>query len=117
MKCFKHPQADAVGICKHCCKGICAECVNDTAGGIVCSTQCQEEVQSIKNLLDRNKKSYGLMARVYSRNALLFALMGLAFIAFGMIQGKNVFLLSIGGLVLLTSVFTFVTARRYAKGG
>jgi hypothetical protein len=117
MKCFKHPQADAVGTCKHCSKGVCGECASDTGFGIVCGPPCQEELRSIKTLLERNKKSYALVAKTHSRNALWLALIGLAFIAFGMIQRGNVFLPVLGAIFLLGSVFSFLAARRYAKGG
>jgi hypothetical protein len=74
MRCFKHPQSEAVGTCKHCFKGVCAECTKDTSVGIVCSPQCEEEVLSVKALLDRSKKSYTLASKTYLRNTIWLVL-------------------------------------------
>src|SRR5438874_3035037 len=33
MKCFYHPQTDAVGQCTHCQKGVCHDCTFEDVGG------------------------------------------------------------------------------------
>lgn len=38
MKCFNHPQADAVGQCSQCHKGICTLCAHDLEGATFCSS-------------------------------------------------------------------------------
>jgi len=38
MKCFNHPEEDAVGVCKSCGKGVCQECAVIIAGGNYCKT-------------------------------------------------------------------------------
>jgi hypothetical protein len=41
MKCFIHETADAVALCKHCGKALCADCAQTSqAGTQVCSSQC-----------------------------------------------------------------------------
>ncbi len=41
MKCFNHPQADAVAQCSQCHKGICSGCAHDAEGATFC-TSCFE---------------------------------------------------------------------------
>ncbi len=42
MKCYVHPDTDAVATCTECGKGICSECAIDVAGSIVCRNCIQE---------------------------------------------------------------------------
>src|SRR2546423_7079756 len=89
MKCFTHPGADAVGSCKHCCKGVCTQCASDTGIGVVCSANCAEEVKAIRAMVDRNKKAYPMAAKTHSRNAVWFALLAVFMIVFGMAAGLD----------------------------
>ena len=48
MKCFNHKSEDAVGLCKHCGKAICHDClcvVSDA--GIACKNTCEEKVKLV----------------------------------------------------------------------
>lgn len=36
MKCFNHPQSDAVGICAQCNRAVCRQCVEDIGGILLC---------------------------------------------------------------------------------
>jgi hypothetical protein len=38
MKCFTHPQADAVAQCSQCHKGICTTCAHDVEGATFCTS-------------------------------------------------------------------------------
>lgn len=38
MKCFTHPQADAVAQCSQCQKGVCSTCAHDLDGNVFCSS-------------------------------------------------------------------------------
>jgi hypothetical protein len=41
LKCFTHPQADAVAQCSQCHKGICTTCAHDVEGATLCSSCLQ----------------------------------------------------------------------------
>ncbi|PLX81872.1 MAG: hypothetical protein C0616_03480 [Desulfuromonas sp.] len=43
MKCFKHSDVEAVGLCEICQKGLCKECAALTSSGITCRGQCSEQ--------------------------------------------------------------------------
>jgi hypothetical protein len=119
MKCFKHAQTEAVGTCKYCSKGMCSECADDTGFGIACSPQCKEEVLAIKAMMERNKKAYPMVSKTYMRNTVLLALFAAVFIAFGLAERDSSFLfwffLVFGFVMLLGAIFSFVSARKYAK--
>src|SRR5258707_8426915 len=83
MKCFNHPQVDAVGSCKQCFRGVCPQCAQDTGVGLACSEACASEVKAVHSLVERNKKVYAFAPKTHSRQAILLALMGALFIGFG----------------------------------
>jgi hypothetical protein len=119
MKCFRHPQSDAVGACKHCFKGTCSECSKDTGVGIACSPQCEEEVRLLKAIVDRNKQAFALAAKTHGRNSALLVLFGVAFVTFSATERTDPFLfpflLSTGVIMLIGAIFSFLTGRRYSK--
>lgn len=119
MKCFAHPQSDAVGTCKYCFKGICTECAKDSGIGLVCGPQCQEEVRSLKIMTDRNKQAFPLVGKTHTRNAVLLALFGTCFVVFSFAKRYDEFLfpflLSFGAIMIVASLFAFLMGRRFAK--
>jgi hypothetical protein len=119
MRCFRHPQTEAVGACKYCFKGVCTDCAKDSGIGIVCSPQCEEEVKSLKAIVDRSKQAFPLVARTHVRNSILLALFGLAFFAFSAVARSDSFmfpfLFSFGLIMGIGAIFSFLMGRRYAK--
>ena len=54
MKCFYHPQADAVGLCKHCQRGLCPACACERDGGLACRDRHETQVDQVSALIRRN---------------------------------------------------------------
>jgi uncharacterized membrane protein YgdD (TMEM256/DUF423 family) len=54
MKCFVHPAADAVGICRNCARGVCVECAADRPSGVACKNRCEQAVDAMDALVRRN---------------------------------------------------------------
>src|SRR3954463_16471933 len=54
MRCFYHPQADAVGTCKHCHRGLCSGCAAEREGGLACRDRCEAAVDAVNALIRRN---------------------------------------------------------------
>jgi hypothetical protein len=54
MKCFRHRDAEAVGVCKSCGRGVCAECAVEFDKGLACRGRCEGDVEDLINLIDRN---------------------------------------------------------------
>ncbi|PCJ65377.1 MAG: hypothetical protein COA73_02565 [Candidatus Hydrogenedentota bacterium] len=55
MKCYNHDDVDAVGICKHCQKGLCKECIEEVDGSLACKVSCVEEVETLNYIVNRSK--------------------------------------------------------------
>lgn len=126
MRCFYHPEKEALGICKNCNRGICEDCLVDVDHhGLACKNTCQEEVREIQALIERNKTSYQRVSRIHYRNAFTFgcfsALLLVMFIAAGVQQGSFVTMpvLIIGFLWLFFMVgciVNVINGRRLVKG-
>lgn len=119
MRCFNHPNVEAVATCKHCFKGICRECVIDSGSGLVCSRPCEDEIKSLNALKNRTKKMYSIAAKNQSRQAIWLVLTAAVFIASGLIIRADfqfmAFLIGMGVLMLLASVFAFLNSRKIAR--
>src|ERR1700751_2305688 len=89
MKCFTHPDADAVASCKHCFKGVCTRCAKDSEVGVVCSQACEDEVRSVRSMLERSRKMYPLAAKAHMRSAIVLAAMAIVFIVFSRVSGHG----------------------------
>lgn len=58
MRCFNHPEREAVGICKECQKGLCPECLTDLDDAIACKNKHEEKVKAIQIAADISIRSY-----------------------------------------------------------
>jgi hypothetical protein len=56
MRCFYHQDREAIGACKSCNKGLCAECAVDLGNGLACRGRCEADVQAVIRLVDQNSK-------------------------------------------------------------
>ncbi len=54
MRCFYHPVAEAVGICKNCSRALCSECAGTGTGSLACPNRCERAVDAIDTLVARN---------------------------------------------------------------
>lgn len=83
MNCFNHPGQPAVGCCKSCGKGLCADCAAALPNGLACRHACEERVALINQIIDNNQKII-MAANVQVRSSGLFILLiGVAFCLFG----------------------------------
>ena len=110
MKCFYHQDRDAVGICKSCERGVCAECAVDLGKGLACAGKCEDDVTALIQYLDANVRmapaSNALLRKARGSN-ITGAVCSLAFaaaiVAVGLwlYRGEFVNVLSMLGTVLL----------------
>lgn len=78
MHCFKHHSTAAVGLCKSCCKAVCAECAVDVAPGLACAGDCESRVRELNEICDRSARLYGLgrhRTRIPSSGVLMWLLL------------------------------------------
>ena len=112
MNCFNHPDRPAVGFCKSCCKGLCADCAAVLPNGLACRNTCEARVNLINQMIDNHQKvtsvanvqirssgvfilSLGTMLCLFGflpllitgkTGTLFMGVMGLPFVAFGLMR-------------------------------
>ena len=58
MACFYHPTVGAVGICKHCGRGLCPACAAEVEGdGLACRNRHEAQVQLLHRLTGQATRS------------------------------------------------------------
>jgi hypothetical protein len=118
VKCFNHAEGHAVGCCKHCFRGVCANCARDTGVGLACSEGCEVQVRSIHALVERNKKLTAFVPKTHSRSAVMLTMMGVVFIAFGMVSQipfMQAFLVVFGVVMLCGAALSLWNSRKIAR--
>ena len=86
MKCFYHREAEAVGSCKACSKGLCGACAVDVKG-LACRDSCEEQVRSINQLVDRNIRVSPASERVLGKYSGAYLATGVFQILAGVVFG------------------------------
>jgi hypothetical protein len=118
MNCYYHPNQPAVGLCKHCQRGLCIACAADVEGSLACVDRHEEQVRALEALTARNLLQAGRVGSVYRRNAVFYSLVGVLFAWFGYYQLRfaglqALFLLFIGLFLLYAAVANFLESRKY----
>ncbi len=116
MKCFRHPDIDAVGVCKACYKGVCRECAVDLGHSLACSLTCEEEARQVNAQILASRKS--IMAQ--KKNSYLFPTFfgasGVVFFIFGLMSSDPFGLTTVFGIVfLLLSIVYFYTTWKWKQ--
>ena len=84
MNCFNHAEKNAIGICKSCGKGLCAECLVALPNGLACKNACEDRVTLINRIIDINQKMV-VAANAQVRSSGLFVLiLGSLFVGLGL---------------------------------
>lgn len=77
MQCFSHPDRAAVGLCKACSKGLCAECAADLGHGLACKGTHEAAVEQLHNLVERNSRIAKVNSFAKYTWSIVFTFMGL----------------------------------------
>jgi hypothetical protein len=77
MKCFYHPDSEALGLCKHCQRGLCVGCASEREGGLACLNRHESQVDQVSALIRRNVQ-VGVKSRPLS--LISFAIFVIAFV-------------------------------------
>ena len=118
MNCYYHPNQSAVGICKHCQRGICTDCIAEVDDSLACKDRHEEQVSALNMLMERNLLQAGRVGSVYTRNAIFYTLVGILFAGFGFLQirwmgWQGIFLLVIGLFLLLAAAMNYFESRKF----
>ena len=126
MNCYYHPDRPAVGICKHCQRGLCAEdaaLVPSTTlrpgdDSLACKGRHEAEVRETNQWMARNILQSKRIGSVYNQNAIFYFLVGAVFSIYGYSQLRfaglqGLFLLIVGLFLLFAAGLNFFEGRKY----
>ena len=120
MVCFYHPDRPAVGVCKHCQRGLCTSCAVVIEDVLACQNRHEEEVREVEKLIARNIFHSKRVGSTYMRSAIFYGLVGGAFAAFGLYQYvflglQAVFFIVLGLFLLWAGGANFFEARKHTN--
>jgi hypothetical protein len=101
LRCFYHPEAEAIGVCRNCGKGLCGGCAVDLGDGLACRDRCEAKAQALINYSNASLawRSNSLVS------AILLALIGIGVLIYGAFvevgADPPVFVLAVMGAFLL----------------
>lgn len=111
MKCFNHHELDAVGLCKHCQRALCEQCVTDLGHGLACKNRHEDDVEAINNLIENNKKTYEAQPKGSLIMPIFYVFMGLVFVYFAYKDGRGIgsmpFIMGAGFILFGIAIFAY----------
>ncbi len=118
MNCYYHLDRPAIGICKHCQRGLCSDCATLVEDSLACKNRHEQQVRALEQMTVRNILQAQRIGSSYLRNAIFYGLVGLAFAGFGFWQlnwlGLQAALFMVLGIFLLIAAgMNFVESRKY----
>jgi hypothetical protein len=118
MNCYYHPNQPAVGICKHCQRGLCTDCIAEVDDNLACKNRHEGQVRDVNKMTERNLLQTKRIGSNYRRNAIFYFLSGALFAGFGLYQYRfaglqALFLIFIGLFLLYAAVANFLESRKY----
>ncbi|HEU6446911.1 MAG TPA: hypothetical protein VFV23_00550 [Verrucomicrobiae bacterium] len=115
MKCFYHPQIEAVAICKNCGKGLCFECASDVGNGVACKGKCESEVQALNEQLLRNRTMHLKSSEAHMKSTIFLSMIGFFFVGFSFYMHDKfsfAFILPAGVIFLVVALLFYRLAKK-----
>lgn len=118
MNCFYHPEKVAVGLCKYCQRGLCADCAAPAGDSLACQGLHEEQVRAMEALMQRNIVQSQRAGSDYVRNTIFYGVVGALFTAFGASQFnwlglQAVVYMLIGVALLWAALANYLESRKY----
>ena len=113
MNCFYHADKAAVGVCKACGRGICADCAADIGDAIACKGRCEAKARVIVESFSNTVKTANTQLR---RNMWFSLASGVLFICLGCSFGDATFaviFVLLGIVFILRGIFSYTRRARY----
>jgi len=121
MNCFNHKDKPAIGLCKSCLKGLCADCLAELRDGLACKGSCEDRVNRINRIIDSNSQTMNAARHQLRTSGILCLLMGIGCSIFAVWAyfETNGFLSYFVGLLamfaLLTGVFRLSRKEQFPQ--
>ena len=118
MMCYYHPERPAVGICKHCGRGLCTEDAGLVEDSLACRDRHEGQVRGLNLIEARGILQAQRIGPGYLRNAVFYGLVGVLFAGFGLSQYRflglqAVFFIMIGLFLLYAAGANYFESRKY----
>lgn len=118
MVCFYHPDKPAIGLCKHCQRGLCSDCAALVDDVIACKDRHEERVRALEEMTGQNILKSRRVRSDYLRSAVFYGVVGILFTAFGISQiqwlGLQAIVYAVIGLALLyAALANYLEGRKY----
>jgi len=118
LVCYYHPDRSAVGLCKHCQRGLCSDCAALVDDSLACKDRHEPQVHALEQMTARNILQAQRVGSSYLRNAIFYGLVGALFAGFGIMQlrflgWQAVFFLMIGIFLLYAAGANYFESRKY----
>ena len=118
MNCFYHPDKPAIGLCKHCQRGLCSDCAALVDDTLACKDRHETQVHELELLTQKNLLQSKRVGSNYVRNTIFYGSVGILFTAFGASQLKWLGLqamvyLMIGLALLWAALANYLESRKY----
>ena len=118
MNCFYHPDKPAIGLCKHCQRGLCTDCAAFVDDLLACKNRHEGQVHEMSSLMQRNILQSKRVGSDYTRNTIFYGSVGILFTAFGASQLRwlglqAVIYLMIGLALLWAALANYLESRKY----
>ena len=118
MVCFYHPDKPAVGLCRHCQRGLCSDCAVLVDDVLACQGRHEEQVHALEEMTNQNILKSKRTRSDYLRNTVFYGVVGLLFTAFGISQiqwlGLQGIVYAVIGMALLyAALANYLEGRKY----
>jgi hypothetical protein len=118
LNCFYHPEKPAVGICRHCQRGLCLDCAVPVNDALACKNRHEERVHALEQMTARNILQSQRVGSTYLRNAIFYGLVGSVFAGFGFWQLnwlglQAVVFIMLGIFLLYAAGANYFESRKY----
>jgi sulfite exporter TauE/SafE len=118
LVCFYHPDKPAIGLCKHCQRGLCSDCAELVNDSLACKNRHEEQVHALEEMTKQNILKSKRTRSDYLRNTIFYGTVGMLFSAFGVSQirwlGLQAVVYAVIGLALLyAALANYLESRKY----
>jgi hypothetical protein len=118
MQCFNHQESAAIGMCKHCCKGLCSACATDLGYGLACHGVHEEQVTCTHAMVTKAARLQAVNRSNKYLSPAFFIVTGVLFATWGFVSDRGVanFTFGLGVVFLLYGAFLLSAVRKaYAR--
>ena len=117
MHCFYEPHKEAVGLCKHCYRALCPDCLTEEGTVLACKGHCEEAVKALNSLIAYNKRAVTVG---YPNGGTVYIILGILALALGSLSAfKNfaaaLFPLAFGFSMLFIGISSYRKFRKINK--